>query len=184
MARKKQRFAGIARFWGEAGPTSRLVIGTVLVVIIGLAGLNPQTLFGNELVWPYASLVAAIGWGRSGLALRPMAILVILGVAQDVSAYAPLGCFGFINLSVFGLSAGISRTFDRERAPIITIIAPVVLYSFAFSLVWLLASFASGHVVQMSPLISAFVVTYFLHMLVAPVFNLGRRIAPLTGSLA
>lgn len=184
MARKQPRFASIARFWGEAGPTSRLIIGAALVVVIGLAGLNPQTLFGNELVWPYAALVAAVGWGRSGLAFRPMALLVILGVAQDVSAYAPLGCFGFINLSVFGLSAGISRAFDRERAPIITMIAPVVLYAAAFGLVWLLASFASGHVVQVSPLISAFVVTYLLHMVVAPVFNLGRRIAPMTGSLA
>jgi uncharacterized membrane protein len=61
--------------------------------------------------------------------------------------------------------------------------APVVLYAIAFSLVWLLASFASGHVVQVSPLISAMVVTYVMHMLMAPVFDLGRRIVPLTGSM-
>lgn len=177
-------FSSLVRLWREAGPTSRLVVGTLIVIIIGVVGLTPKTLFGTELVWPYAALVAAIGWGRSGVAFRPMALLVFLGIAQDVSAYAPLGCFGFINLAVFGLSATVSRAFDRERAPIISTVAPVVLYAFAFSLVWLLASFASGHAVQISPLITTFAVTYLLHMLIAPVFDLGRRIVPMTGSLA
>ncbi|GGB66650.1 hypothetical protein GCM10011503_14280 [Henriciella pelagia] len=175
--------SGISRLWREAGPTSRLIIGFLMVALVGIVGLTPKSLFDQELVWPYAALVAAVGWGRSGVAFRPMVLLVILGVAQDVSAYAPLGCFGFINLSVFGLSAAFSRAFDRERAPIISMAAPVVLYAIAFSLVWLLASFASGHVVQVSPLISAMVVTYVMHMLMAPVFDLGRRIVPLTGSM-
>ncbi|MEM5516557.1 hypothetical protein WNY37_06325 [Henriciella sp. AS95] len=180
---KQGPFSGISRLWHEAGPTSRLIVGTLIVALIGIVGLTPKTLFSQELIWPYAALVAAIGWGRSGVAFRPMVILVILGVAQDVSAYAPLGCFGFINLSVFGMSAALSRAFDRERAPIITMLAPILLYSAAFGLVWLLASFASGHMVQLSPLVGAFVVTYIMHMLVAPVFDLGRRITPMTGSM-
>ncbi len=160
-----------------------MIVGAIIIVSIGLLGLTPKTFFGTELVWPYAGLIAAIGWGRSGLAFRPMVLLVLVGVAQDVSAYAPLGCFGFINLSAFGISAMISRAFDRERSPLITTVAPLFIYAAAFGLIWLFASFNSNHVVQLSPLINAFVVTYILHILIAPVFDLGRRIGPLVGSM-
>ncbi|WP_084397774.1 hypothetical protein [Henriciella aquimarina] len=178
------RFAWFTRIWSEAGPTSRMIAGTLIVVTIGLIGLTPKTLFNTELVWPYAALVAAIGWGRSGLAFRPMAVLVLFGFAQDVSAYAPLGCFGFINLSAFGLSALVHRSFDRERSPVITSIAPIFIYAAAFSLVWLFASFNSNHLVQAEPLIKAYAVTYILHIIAAPAFDLGRRVGPLTGSMA
>ena len=176
--------AGMASVWHEAGPTSRLIAGTLIVIAVGVIGLTPKTLFDTELVWPYAALVAAVGWGRSGLAFRPMALLVLLGIAQDVSAYAPLGCFGFINLSAFGLSAFVHRTFDRERSPVITTVAPVLIYAAAFALVWLFASFNSNHLVQTAPLINAYVVTYILHIAAAPAFDLGRRVGPLAGTMS
>ena len=186
MARRKggNLFSWIARVWSETGPTLRLVLGALVAIVIGLAGLTPKTLFGTELIWPYAAMVAAIGWGRSGLAFRPMAILVLLGIAQDVSADAPLGTFGFINLAAFGLSSFISRVFDRERSPLITTVAPIFIYAAGFGLVWLFASFTSGHIVQVSPLIKAFSVTYILHIVAAPVFDLGRRVGPLAGNPA
>lgn len=178
-----QRFAKFGRIWSEAGPTSRLVVGTLLVAVIGLIGLTPKSVFGTELTWPYAALVAACGWGRSGLGFRPMAILVLLGFAQDVSAYAPLGCFGFINLSAFGLSALVHRSFDRERAPVITTLSPIIIYALAFSLVWLFASFNGNHMVQLTPLVQTFVITYILHIIFAPVFDLGRPAGRLSGNM-
>ena len=185
MARSKRgggRLSGIARIWSETGPTTRFLVGTLIVAFIGIIGLTPKTLFSTELVWPYAALVAAVGWGRGGLGFRPMVVLVLFGLAQDVSAYAPLGCFAFINLATFGASALIARAFDRERAPLITTLAPIILYAAAFGLVWLFASFSGNHMVQFSPLMNAFVVTYILHILIAPVFDLGRRVGPLAGS--
>lgn len=176
------RLSAIARIWEETGPTSRFLIGTLLLAAIGLIGLTPKSLLGTELIWPYATLVAAVGWGRSGLGFRPMAVLILFGFAQDVSAYAPLGCFGFINLATYGGSALIARAFDRDRSPLITTVAPVLLYLIAFLLVWLFASFSGNHMVQVSPLMNVFVVTYILHILVAPVFDLGRRVGPLAGN--
>lgn len=188
MAKKRNasdsRFAGLGRLWREAGPTTRLTAGTLLVLAIGLIGLTPKSVFGTELTWPYAALVAAFGWGRSGLAFRPMIILVIVGFAQDVSAYAPLGCFGFINLTTFGLSALVHRTFDRERSPVITTLSPILIYAIGFAQVWLFASFNSNHIVQIAPIMQTFVVTYILHIVIAPVFDLGRRAGPLSGSTA
>jgi hypothetical protein len=176
--------SGIARIWGETGSTSRFLIGTLLIAAIGLIGLTPKTLFGTELVWPYAAFVAAVGWGRSGLGFRPMVVLILFGFAQDVSAYAPLGCFGFITLATYGASALVARAFDRGRSPLITTIAPIFIYAVAFLLVWLFASFSGNHVVQLSPLLNVFVVTYILHILIAPVFDLGRRVGPLAGSVS
>jgi len=175
--------AGMASVWHEAGPTSRLIAGTLIVIAVGVIGLTPKTLFDTELIWPYAALVAAVGWGRSGLAFRPMALLVLLGIAQDVSAYAPLGCFGFINLSAFGLSALVHRSFDRERAPVITTLSPIIIYALAFSLVWLFASFNGNHMVQLTPLVQTFVITYILHIIFAPVFDLGRPVGRLSGNM-
>ncbi len=186
MAARKSggRFSAIAGIWEETGPTSRFLIGTLIIAAIGLIGLTPKTLFGTQLVWPYATFVAAIGWGRSGLGFRPMAVLVLFGFAQDVSAYAPLGCFGFINLAAYGGSALVARAFDRDRAPLITTLAPVLLYAIAFLLVWMFASFSGNHIVQIAPLLNVFVVTYILHILIAPVFDLGRRVGPLAGNLS
>lgn len=186
MARRKRahNFLGLASIWREAGPTSRLIIGTALVVAIGLLGLTPKTLLGTQLTWPFAAMVAAVGWGRSGLGFRPMFLLILLGFAQDVSADAPLGTFGFINLCAFGLSSLISGVFDRERSPFITTIAPIFLYAAGFAIVWLFASFTSGHLVQFSPLVNAFIVTYITHVLIAPIFDLGRRVSPMVGSMA
>lgn len=185
MARRRRldRLSGISRIWAETGPTSRFLIGTLIIAAIGLIGLTPKTLFNTELVWPYASLIAAVGWGRSGLGFRPMTVLILFGFAQDVSAYAPLGCFGFINLATFGGSSLIARAFDRDRNPLINTVAPVLLYAIAFLLVWLFASFSGNHLVQLSPLVNVFVVTYILHILIAPVFDLGRRVGPLTGNM-
>ena len=186
MARQKSdsRPSGFGRIWAEAGPTSRLLAGTLLVIAIGLVGLTPKSVFGTELIWPYAALIAAMGWGRSGLAFRPMIVLMLLGVVQDVTAYAPLGCFGFINLTAFGMSALIHYHFDRDRSPIITTLSPILVYAAGFALVWLFASFNSNHMVQLSPLVSAYAVTYALHIVIAPVFDLGRRAGTMAGTLS
>ena len=181
--RRERRFAGLLKLWSEAGESSRLAAGTLLVVVIGLIGLTPKSVFGAELTWPYAAMVAACCWGRSGLAFRPMAVLLLLGFAQDVSAYAPLGCFGFINLTMLGLSTLVHRSFDRERAPGITTLSPILIYAVGFFLVWLFASFNSNHIVQATPLVQAYVVTYIFHIITAPAFDLGRRAGPLTGGL-
>lgn len=175
MSRGLPQLAGLGRWWQSSRARTRLAVGGLIVVMIGVAGLTPNVLFDVTLSWPYAALIAAVGWGRSGLGFGPMILLLGFGFAQDVTASAPIGCFALVNFVTFGASAGLSQTFDIERSPGMNYGLPLALLAFGMLMVWLLASFAGGHIVRVVPLISAFLATLFLHMLIAPVFDLGIR---------
>lgn len=175
MKRRTQLLQGVTRWWGGARARLRLAVGFVLVAMIGLGGLTPNVFFGLTLSWPYAALIAAVGWGRSGLAFGPMAALTLFGFAQDVTTSAPLGCFALVNLATYGASASVSQMFDIERSQGMNYGLPILMLVFGMFLVWLLASFATAHVARIAPLFSALLATIFLHMLIAPVFDLGIR---------
>ena len=178
-----QQLAAISRWWQSARARLRLLIGAVVVAAVGLAGLTPQIWFGLSLTWPYAALIAAVGWGRSGLAFTPMALLMLFGFAQDVTSSAPMGCFALVNLATYGASAALNQTFDIERAAGMNFFLPVGLLVLGVVLVWLLASFAGGYVARALPLVSAFFSTLLLHTLIAPVFDLGIRRGSATGAM-
>lgn len=175
MNRQASFIGAIAGWWQSARPRLRLAVGSVLIAAIGLAGLTPVVFFSMTLSWPFAALIAAAGWGRSGFGFGPMAMLIIFGFAQDVTASAPLGSFALINLATYGASVAVSQTFEIERSRGMNYGLPMLMLVFGMTLVWLLASFAGGHVARIGPLTSALLATIFLHMLIAPVFDLGIR---------
>lgn len=175
MSEALRLFRPVGDWWQGARARIRLALGALLVAVIGLLGLTPNVLFDVTLSWPYAALIAAVGWGRSGLGFAPMAVLAMFGFAQDVTASAPLGCFALVNLVAYGASAGLSQTFDIERSPGMNHGLPIAILLLGMAMVWLLASFSSNHLARLVPLISAFLATLFLHMLIAPVFDLGIR---------
>lgn len=161
----------LAMRWENARPSTRLIIGAIVVAMIGLVGLTPKTFFGVQLAWPYIGLVAAVGWGRSGLRFGPMMFLVLFGFAQDASQ-APWGSHGLANLLAFGLSAQVSQMVDTERTPLLSFALPVVTLFFGITLVWLTASISSGHIVRVTPLLTAYFATLVAHMLISPLFDL------------
>ncbi|MEM9054232.1 MAG: hypothetical protein AAGB16_02805, partial [Pseudomonadota bacterium] len=167
--------SGLVKWWRKASPDLRLVVGTILVIMIGLAGLTPNY-FGFTLSWPFAALIAAIGWGAGGIAARPMIILILFGFAQDVSMiFAPLGVFALLNLAVFGLSAALYQTFDAERSSGAAMVIPLSCLLAGFSLLWVIASLTNGNAVRLEPVFLSFLSTIALYVLIAPVFDLGRR---------
>ncbi|MEO1642420.1 MAG: hypothetical protein AAFR74_03720 [Pseudomonadota bacterium] len=138
-------------------------------------GLTP-TYFGISLSWPFAALIAATGWGAGGVAMRPMVLLILFGFAQDVSmVFAPLGIFALINLSVFGFSAWLHQLFDYERSGAVAFTTPVVALLSGFIMLWILASLTNGAIVRVVPVLLSFASTLALYVLVAPLFDLGRR---------
>jgi len=161
----------LALRWENARPRSRLIVGTVVVAIIGLVGLTPKTFFGVPLAWPYVGLIAAVGWGRSGLGFGPMVFLVMFGFAQDASQ-APWGSHGLANLLAYGLAAQVSQMVDTERTPLLSFALPVVTLFFGITIVWLSATISSGHLVRITPLLTAYFATLVAHMLVSPLFDL------------
>lgn len=174
------RFGQKKTLWSQSGPTPRLLFGAFLIGTVALFGLTPKTLFGLSIAWPYASLWGAVGWGRVGLSLRPMLILIAFGLVQDISFNAPLGCFVIVNLGVYGLSALIADTFDVFE-PLVAIIAPTLLFSAGMFFTWFLASSLQDHAVRVTPLIMTLFTTGILYVGVHRVFNLGRRPGEMAG---
>ena len=60
--------------WSQSGPSPRLLFGAAIIAIVGVLGMTPKAFFGIPLAWPFAALWGAMGWGRVGLALRPMVL--------------------------------------------------------------------------------------------------------------
>lgn len=168
-------FRSVHAFWQSANSDVRLLTGTIFVLIIGITGLTP-TYFGLSLSWPFAALIAATGWGSGGIAMRPMLLLILFGFAQDVSMiFAPLGVFALLNLLVFGLSAGLHQIFDRERSSGVALTIPLICMLSGFATLWVIASLTNGYAVLISPIILSMISTLALYIVVAQVFDLGRR---------
>ncbi len=165
---------GFALRWEAARPRSRLLIGAIVVALIGMVGLTPKSIFGVPLAWPYVGLIAAAGWGRSGIGFGPMVFLILFGFAQDASQ-APWGSHGLANLMIYGLSAMVHQMFDTERTPFLSFILPVVTLFSGITLVWMVASVSSGHLARVTPMLTAYFATLVVHMLIAPLFDLGVR---------
>ncbi|MGH1421235.1 MAG: hypothetical protein ACRBEQ_05410 [Hyphomonas sp.] len=161
---------------------ARLVFGAFVIMTIGILGLTPKTMFGFSIIWPYAALWGAVGWGRVGLSLRPMLFLIAFGLAQDISLNAPLGCFVIVNLSVYGLSAAVADAFDTSNDPILGVIAPTALLLIAFVLVWALASLLQEHPVRIVPLTKTLLITGIGFAVFQKAFNLGRPPGSIMGT--
>ena len=141
----------VALRWDGARPRTRLIFGAMFVILIGMVGLTPKSLFGLPLAWPYLGLIAAVGWGRSGIGFGPMVLLVLFGFAQDASQ-APWGSHGLANLLTYGLAAMVTQMADTERSPLLSFVLPVVTLFVGITLVLLVASISSGHVVRVTPM--------------------------------
>jgi len=165
---------GLVLRWENARPRARLVVGVLLVALIGMVGLTPKSFFGVTLAWPYVGLIAAVGWGRSGMAFGPMVFLLIFGFAQDASQ-APWGSHGLANLLTYAAAAAVTQMADTERAPMLSFVLPVVTLFLGIALIWLTASISSGHIVRVTPMLTAYFATLVVHMLLAPLFDLGVR---------
>ena len=115
------------------------------------------------------------GGGLSGHRFRPMAVLILLGLAQDISFEANLGCFVIVNLVTYGLTAYAAELYDAGNDPIIRTIIPVLSIAVGFFVLWIVASATSSQVAAVRALVGAFAMTLGLHFLLARFFDLGVR---------
>ncbi len=146
----------------------------MIVLLVSFSGLTPKYLFGVELVFPYMGLIAAVGWGRSGLALGPMLFLLLFGFVDDVSQ-APWGSHALVNLMTYGFSAVLFQTFDVDRNPVMSIALPVLCSASGIVLIWILATLSLGQPARSAPLVSACIATVCVQSLTASIFHLGMR---------
>lgn len=174
MARAN-RYAPQQGIWAGTSSDVRLLIGTLIIILIGLFGQTPKSLFSMPIIWPHAALLGAVGWGLSGHRFRPMTILILLGIAQDVSFEANLGCFVIVNLVTYGITAYAAELYDAGNDPVIRAIIPVFSIAIGFFVLWIVASATSSQIVAVRSLIGAFAMTLGLHFLLRRFFDLGIR---------
>lgn len=167
--------------WSQTGPTPRLLFGAFVIGVVGMLGLTPKEVFGVSIAWPYAALWGAVGWGRVGMSIRPMLLLIVFGLIQDVTFHAPLGCFVILNLVSYGASSLIADTFDVMNEPLIAILSPVILFCGAFLLLWLMASTLEDHPVRIVPLMASLMTTGIIYAIAQKIFNLGRLPGKISG---
>ena len=161
--------------WSNVQPTYRMLIGFGIIAIVGLLGQTPKYVFGIQIIWPHAALWAAAGWASVGMSMRPMLLLCVLGLAQDVSFSGPLAVFWIVNLSVYGAAAWMSQNFDIDKDPVQALMVASVSMAIGFVVLWLLASATANHAVRFAPRIVEWFVTLVLFLPLAPFFRLGGR---------
>ncbi|MEO0466429.1 MAG: hypothetical protein AAF216_07780 [Pseudomonadota bacterium] len=182
MNRRRQE-SNLARIWRRTGPTTRLIVGSVLVALVWWVGLRSDSALGTSLPWPLALLCAAVGWGRVGLAIRPMAALLALGLLYDISAAAPLGSHAIIALATYGFHAAMGSALDFDRDPILSSIRPIISLALGFGLLWFVASSASGHAAAVWPMIASFLTTSAAYLVLKAPLNLGERPVSASGGM-
>ena len=161
--------------WARTRPNTRLLAGAALISLIGLAGLTPKSVFGLELVWPFAALWGAAGWASAGLSIRPMVLLCIFGLAQDMSFVSPFGSFMLVNLVTYGAAALVSESLDVEADPVKAMLVAAFAMAVGFTLMWMMASAKADYAVNLLPVILTYLVTLGLFVPVVPLFRLGGR---------
>lgn len=161
--------------WARTNPNTRLVAGAALIALVGLIGLTPKTVFGLGIVWPYAALWGAAGWASAGLSIRPMLILCVFGIAQDISFASPFGSFMLVNLATYGAAALVGETLDVEADPVKAMLVAAFAMAVGFALMWFMASAKADHAVRVLPRLLEFAMTLLIFLPVAPLFRLGGR---------
>ena len=174
MARAtRARFGKHASRWSRLSSDTRLLVGTAIIVLVGLAGQTPKSLFGLQIIWPHAALLGAAGWGLSGHRFRPMTVLILLGLVQDISFEANLGCFVIVNLVTYAATAYAAELYDAGNDPLIRAVIPTFSIALGFFVLWAVASATTGQVAEVRSLVGAFAMTLGLHFLLARFFDLG-----------
>ena len=165
----------VLRSWSRSNPISRLVIGAILVVIVWFVGLTPWAIGGFELPWPILLLVAAVGWSRIGLFMRPVFALVLLSLLYDIAAAAPLGSYMIVALSAYGVQVLAQSALDTEQGAVMETAIPFLALATGMAILWVIASASSGYPMRILPFLTSGLATAIAYMVLAPAFNLRAR---------
>lgn len=176
MSRSRSSWRGsAARTWRRTGPNGRLVIGVLIVITIWWIGLDTVSVAGITVPWPLGLLVAAMGWARVGLSMRPMITLVVLSFLFDLSANAPFGSYAIVALATYGVHAAAESALDLENDPLAKSLLPFVSLLAGLMVLWVLASSSAGYVARLTPLLLTGIATALAYGALSHVFHLRAR---------
>lgn len=156
----------------KSGRMIRILIGTLIVIVAGVISQSPLILESPEWPLPNVALWAAAGWGLTGLAVRPMLLLIAFGFAQDIQIGAPIGASIVVNLVAFGASAYLSSRTEREVSDTANLLYALLAIVAGFIALVLLAMTVSQSSPRLLPILGDLGVTTLLFLIFFPFFNL------------
>ncbi|MCI4645020.1 MAG: hypothetical protein MRY64_09575 [Hyphomonadaceae bacterium] len=175
MRHKPGRLQRIAMSWRRTGANTRLAVGAILVIAGWFASLSPFRLAGMDLPWPLMILVAAVGWSRAGLYMRPVFLLIVLSLLFDISTSAPFGSYMLVALSAYGVQVMAQSALDMDNGAVLETAIPFFSLATGILALWGLASASSGYAIKILPIMMIGFATALAYVLTAPVFNLRTR---------
>lgn len=171
----------IARRWRATGPNWRLAAGVALVIVLWWAGLDTVVIAGVLVPWPIGLMVAAMGWARVGLAMRPMLALVGLSLLFDLGYNAPFGSYMIAALATYGVQAAAESALDLDYDPLMHGLLPFVSLFAGLFVLWILASASAGHLARFTPLALSGLATALAFTVLSPIFHLRVRPGAMAG---
>lgn len=154
---------------GRGSSILQLLLGTLVVVTVGYAGIMLAPAFGLTAFWPYAGLWAALGWGTGRVSLKPVFALIFLGLAADLILGAPLGCWVSIHLFCFMIVTLFQKRAASDKTGIIRLLAfsTGLLSSFLFAR-WIMGAFLGE--MTTGDILGGFLSAALLYLFVRPIF--------------
>lgn len=155
--------------------SSRILIGLAVALAVGMVGAAPVIQYlpwPLTGLWPIAGMWAAAAWSASGLSIRAMLALTLIGLHQDFIHDAPLGAWPLAFMTLYGCGLAAHRLFksvaDRMLAEIL-----ILTLGFAASVMALAAAgdIAGGSSVISFAFLADISLTAALYLLVRPVFE-------------
>ncbi len=165
--------ASSGSFWSRTSDVGRLVVGILLTLLVGYAGLVFAPTLGLASFWPYASIWAAIGWGASRVSMKPVLALIFLGTALDLAVDAPLGCWAAINLIAYLIASIFRRRAQTDPSGFVRFMGDLsaLLAAFLFAR-WIIGSYLGG--METQSILGGFLTTAILYLPMRPLYLLTR----------
>ncbi|MEM7766118.1 MAG: hypothetical protein AAF253_01360 [Pseudomonadota bacterium] len=163
---------GVVEGWRVTGLNVRLGVGVASIVLFTIL----WDLLGNSVslgvAWPITGLVAAVGWARLGLSVRPMVVLMLIGFAFDSVSLAPFGVHPLVFLSTYALLASIGLVIGGEMDPLTGSVLPYLGIATGVALLWIFASVIVSGPVEALPLLFAGGMTALFYLVFEGLFDL------------
>lgn len=166
----------MSRFMGRStsqsrgmGDISRLLIGFLVVMTIGYIGLVYAPQIGMAYFWPFAGIWAAVGWGGRRISMKPVILLMIVGLLTDLSVEGPVGCWVAVHLAAYLVATLFRKRAQTDRSGLVRLLGDAVALVVAFLIArWIMGAYKGG--LESGILLGQFLTTAILYVPFRPLF--------------
>ncbi len=158
--------------WRGTGLNGRLGAGVLVLAVLTFLWDMAAGLVDLPVAWPVLGFVAAAGWARLGLSVRPMTVLMLLGLVADSVVLAPFGVFPLAYLTAYALLASAGLVMGGEADPLTGRLLPMIGMAAGLLVIWAFASVLTSGAAARLPLVFDWAACCLLYLAFEGVFDL------------